>query len=183
MALHEWTVASALIERDGHLLLVRNVRQGGSEDWSTPGGVIDADDHSIIDGLAREVCEETGLRVTEWTGPAYEVIATAHDLGWRMRCEVHHAAVFHGDLVIDDPDGIVVEADFHAPDRAIDLLAACPRWVREPISDWIAAPWPTTIAWATGQLAAKSEPLGVGLRRYEYVVHGTRRADLRVERI
>ena len=58
MALHEWTVASALIERDGHLLLVRNVRNGGGEDWSTPGGVIDADDESIIAGLAREVVEK-----------------------------------------------------------------------------------------------------------------------------
>ena len=183
MALHEWTVASALIERDGHLLLVRNLRQGGSEDWSTPGGVIDPEDQSIIEGLAREVCEETGLRVTAWTGPAYEVIATAHDLGWRMRCEVHHAAAFQGDLAIDDPDGIVVEADFHAPERAIDLLAACPRWVREPISDWITAPWPTTISSSAPHTAESSESSDLALRRYEYVVHGTRRADLRVERI
>ena len=61
VTLHEWTVASALIERDGQLLLVRNVRHGGHQDWSTPGGVIDPEDDSILVGLAREVVEETGL--------------------------------------------------------------------------------------------------------------------------
>ena len=42
MAVHEWTVAGGLIETDAGVLLVRNVRRGGFEDWSTPGGVIDA---------------------------------------------------------------------------------------------------------------------------------------------
>jgi len=37
MAVHEWTVAGGLIETDAGVLLVRNVRRGGSEDWSTPG--------------------------------------------------------------------------------------------------------------------------------------------------
>ena len=182
MALHEWTVASALIERDGHLLLVRNVRNGGGEDWSTPGGVIDADDESIIAGLAREVCEETGLRITQWAGPAYEVIATAHDMGWRMRCEVHQVAAFAGDIIVGDPDGIVVEAGFHPPEHAADLLTACPRWVREPITDWIAAPWPTAGVDLRTSMEALPRVDGA-MRRYEYAVFGTRRADLRVERL
>ena len=69
----EWLVGGALVESDGRLLLVRNQRRGGYEDWSTPGGVIDADDGSLLDGLTREVEEETGLRVTCWEGPLYEV--------------------------------------------------------------------------------------------------------------
>ena len=44
MSLHEWTVAGGLIETDSGVLLVRNQRRGGFEDWSTPGGVIDAED-------------------------------------------------------------------------------------------------------------------------------------------
>src|SRR3989454_974985 len=67
----EWLVAGALVESDGRLLFVRNQRRGGSEDWSTPGGVIDADDGSLLDGLTREVEEETGLRVTRWEGPRH----------------------------------------------------------------------------------------------------------------
>src|SRR4029453_4427993 len=106
----EWQVAGALVESDGRLLFVRNQRRGGHEDWSTPGGVIDADDASLLAGLTREVEEETGLRVREWSGPLYEVRALAPDMGWRMRCEVHLAVAFDGDLRVEDPDGIVVEA-------------------------------------------------------------------------
>ena len=40
MSLREWTVAGALVETPQGVLLVRNVRHGGFEDWSTPGGVI-----------------------------------------------------------------------------------------------------------------------------------------------
>src|SRR5258708_7238637 len=58
----EWTVAGALLETDAGLLMVRNVRRGGLEDWSTPGGVVDADDATVLAGLEREVFEETGLR-------------------------------------------------------------------------------------------------------------------------
>ena len=60
-AWREWTVAGALLETDAGLLMVRNVRRGGFEDWSTPGGVVDADDASLLAGLEREVFEETGL--------------------------------------------------------------------------------------------------------------------------
>ena len=36
----------------------------------------------------------------EWTGPLYEVRAHAPDMGWRMRCEVHLAVAFDGDVVV-----------------------------------------------------------------------------------
>src|SRR5262245_5690491 len=110
--MREWTVAGGLVETEAGVLLVRNQRRGGYEDWSTPGGVIDADDASLLDGLTREVEEETGLRVRAWTGPLYEVHAYAPDMGWRMRCEVHLADGYDGELHVDDPDGIVVAAEF-----------------------------------------------------------------------
>jgi 8-oxo-dGTP pyrophosphatase MutT (NUDIX family) len=166
--LRQWTVAGALVERDGHLLLVRNVRHGGREDWSTPGGVIDADDATVLAGLAREVEEETGLRVREWDGVCYEVIAHAPDLGWRMRCEVHRVASFEGDLTIADPDGIVVEAEFCEPAVATERLAGCPQWVREPLSEWLADTWSGT---------------NDGLhRRYVYEISGSTLSQLRVTR-
>ena len=38
------------------------VRRNGSSDWTPPGGVIEvADGESVLDGLTREVAEETGL--------------------------------------------------------------------------------------------------------------------------
>ncbi|MGQ0806011.1 MAG: NUDIX hydrolase [Actinomycetota bacterium] len=161
----EWLVAGALVEVDGRLLMVRNRRRGGFSDWSTPGGVIDADDATLLDGLAREVEEETGIRVRRWEGPVYEVQAVAPDLGWTMRCEVHRAVEFDGELRVDDPDGIVVEAEFFPPGECHALLGECARWVAEPLGEWLAERW------------------GPGdMRGYQYEVRGTARADLKVRR-
>jgi 8-oxo-dGTP pyrophosphatase MutT (NUDIX family) len=109
--------------------------------------------------------EETGLRVTEWEGPLYEVRATAVEMGWVMRCEVHRALAFEGDLVVDDPDGIVVEAAFAAADACSEFLALCAPWVREPLADWIEHRWGPE-----------------DRREYAYDVFGTGRDALRVVR-
>ena len=63
----DWLVGGAVLVDADDLLLVRNRRRDGSFDWTPPGGVIDETDGSITDGIAREVAEETGLRVTEWS--------------------------------------------------------------------------------------------------------------------
>jgi 8-oxo-dGTP pyrophosphatase MutT (NUDIX family) len=165
MALSEFTVAGGLVESAQGLLLVRNQRRNGAVDWSTPGGVIDPTDVSLRAGLTREVEEETGLRVSEWEGPIYEVTATAHEMGWVMRCEVHRAVAYEGDLVVDDPDGIVVEATFAATDACDELLSLCAPWAREPLADWLAERWGPDHA-----------------RAYRYDVFGTSRDDLRVVR-
>lgn len=139
--MHEWTVAGGLVEGPEGVLLVRNRRRNGRFDWSTPGGVIDATDQTLLEGLTREVEEETGLRVTAWEGPLYEVHAVACDLGWSMHCEVHRALAYEGELRVDDPDGIVVEAAFFPSVDAAELLADCMQWVREPLSEWLLGPW------------------------------------------
>ena len=165
VAVREWTVAGGLLETPDGVLLVRNQRRGGLEDWSTPGGVIDDDDADLLAGLTREVAEETGLRVREWSGPLYEVRAHAPDMGWRMRCEVHLAVAFDGDVIVDDPDGIVVEAAFLSPTECVTLLASCAPWVGEPLSAWLRDRW---------------EP-GSGVD-FRYDVFGTTRDDMRVVR-
>jgi len=140
--MRDWTVAGGLIENDEGLLLVCNRRRNGSVDWSPPGGVIEvAAGESLLDGLTREVEEETGVRVTEWVGPLYEVRAEAVGLGWRLRAEVHLAVVFDGELRVADPDGIVVDARFVSLDECEGQLAACHPWVREPLSEWLRARW------------------------------------------
>ena len=134
-------MASAIVERADELLMVLNPRRGGALDWSTPGGVIDPEDPSVLAGLTREVQEETGLVVDAWDDLLYAVEAEAVDLGWRMRCEVYRAVSFHGDLRIDDPDGIVIDAAFVPRPDCADRLAKCLQWVREPLTDWLAQPW------------------------------------------
>jgi 8-oxo-dGTP diphosphatase len=138
---HEWTVAGAVLEHGDGLLLVCNQRRNGSLDWSTPGGVIDATDASILDGLTREVEEETGLVVQGWEGPLYEVTMVALDLGWIMHCEVHRAISFEGELRVEDPDGIVVDAAFVPATDVGARLGECFHWVREPLSAWLAERW------------------------------------------
>ena len=124
------------------LLLVQNRRRDGSLDWSPPGGVIEVHDgESVVDGLTREVEEETGIVVTEWSGPVYEVAAVAEGLGWSLRVEVHRAVAFTGDLLIDDPDGIVVDARFVPVADCEAHLQGCHRWVREPLGAWLEERW------------------------------------------
>jgi 8-oxo-dGTP diphosphatase len=138
--LKHWVVAGGVIESDGGLLLVRNHRRGGVVDGSTPGGVIDAGEE-VLDGLTREVREETGLVVTEWRGPLYEIHTHAPDMGWQLRVEVHEAVSFEGGLAPDDPDGIVEEACFVAPDEWSNRLADSHPWVREPLTEWLLERW------------------------------------------
>ena len=134
-------MAGAVLEHGDGLLLVCNQRRNGSLDWSTPGGVIDPTDASVLDGLTREVEEETGLVVREWEGPLYEVTATAVDLGWVMHCEVHRALSFDGELRVDDPDGIVIDAAFVPPAEIPSRLGDCFHWVREPLAAWLLERW------------------------------------------
>jgi ADP-ribose pyrophosphatase len=157
------TVAGAVMERDGRLLLVCNRRRNGARDWSTPGGVVDPTDASVLAGLTREVEEETGLIVRAWDGPLYEVTAVALDMGWQLRCEVHRALEFEGDLRIDDPDGIVVDAEFVAPGLLDEHLMDCFRWVRDPLAAWLGERWDPADA-----------------RRFTYEVRGTSLASFEV---
>jgi 8-oxo-dGTP diphosphatase len=156
----EWLVAGALVEAAGGVLLVRNQRRGGSTDWSTPGGVIDDTDATLLDGLTREVEEETGLRVTSWEGPIYEVHAVALDLGWTLRAEIHRALEYEGELRVEDPDGIVIAAEFVAvAECAARLAAEGSPWVHEPLAEWLEERW------------GADAPRG-----YRYELRGTREA-------
>jgi 8-oxo-dGTP diphosphatase len=160
--MRDWVVGGALLHGPDGVLLVRNRRRNGSHDWSPPGGVIDAGE-SLLDGLTREVLEETGLTVTGWRGPIYEIQVEAPGLGWRLRVEAHLAEAFHGELRLDDPDGIVVDARFVTVAECASHLEGCHPWVGEPLAEWLAEPWE-------------------GVRPFGYHVEGTSLADLVVIR-
>lgn len=138
--MRDWLVGGGLILGPDGLLLVRNRRRNGSVDWSPPGGVIDHGE-TLVEGLSREVAEETGVVVEKWVGPVYQVSVEAPGLGWRLRVEAHLAVDFAGDLVIDDPDGIVEEATFVQVDACGARLDGCHPWVAEPLAAWLAERW------------------------------------------
>jgi 8-oxo-dGTP diphosphatase len=133
----DWVVGGGIIETAAGILMVHNRRRNGSSDWSTPGGVID-EGESVIEGLGREVNEETGLEVIEWIGPVYEIEAVAIDMEWRLRVEVHRAVAHSGDIRIDDPDGIVFDARFVPHEQLGEHLAGNQVWVSEPLLDYVA---------------------------------------------
>jgi hypothetical protein len=86
-------------------------------------------------------------------------------MGWHMRCEVHRAVSFDGDLRVDDPDGIVVEARFVPAHLCDQQLSSCAPWVREPLTEWLKERW---------------EPHD--RRGFHYEVSGTSRDSMRVVR-
>lgn len=140
--MREWVVASGIVEGPDGVLLVQNRRRNGRVDWSPPGGVVEVGDgESVRDGLTREVREETGLLVTEWHGPVYDVSAEAAGLGWRLRVEVFRAVTYEGVLAVDDPDGIVVDARFVPVDGCAATMSGT--WVptHEPFLAWLIERW------------------------------------------
>lgn len=119
------------------VLLVRNLRADGRSDWTPPGGVIDPGE-DLVEGLTREVREETGLEVAEWSPPLYSIVAEAPGLGWRLHVEVRRALDVRGRLRIgDDPDGIVVGADWVGAGACEQRLCDAHPWVREPLVEWM----------------------------------------------
>lgn len=163
--MREWLVASGVVESSAGLLLVQNRRRNGDLDWSTPGGVVEvADGESVLEGLTREVLEETGIEVAAWHGPLYRVEVEAPGLGWHLRVEVHRALDFRGDLRVDDVDGIVIDARYVPTHECPVHLDACPPWVREPLAAWLEERWESG-------------------REWRYRVDGLTRAEMQVLRL
>ena len=59
---HSVPGAQALVERDGRVLLGRRAHEPAAGFWDVPGGFLDEGEHPL-DGLRRELHEETGLHV------------------------------------------------------------------------------------------------------------------------
>jgi 8-oxo-dGTP diphosphatase len=163
--MREWLVASGIVEGPDGLLLVQNRRRDGTFDWSPPGGVIEVGEgESVIAGLTREVEEETGIFVRGWQGPVWVVEAEARDMGWHLRVEVHRAVDFDGEVRVEDPDGIVVDARFVPAGDCRAWLETTWLPTHEPLVAWLAERWTEA-------------------RSYRYRVHGARRDTMTIVRL
>jgi 8-oxo-dGTP diphosphatase len=134
--MRSFRVGGGLIVIDNQLLLAANRRRQGTLEWTPPGGVIDHGE-SVTSGITREVHEETGLRVATWHERHYTVSVEAADLGWLMSVEAWLATSAHGEIALNDPDGIVEQAAFFDLTEVEFLLADSPLWVRVPLMTWI----------------------------------------------
>lgn len=107
----------ALIVEAGRLLLVNAYPGGTSDLWCAPGGGVEAGS-GLVENLEREVYEETGLSVevgglalvNEFHNPA----TGFHQVELFFRAEVVAGAL---DPAWCDPDAIVTERRFFAPDE------------------------------------------------------------------
>lgn len=97
----------AVIVRDGRLLLVNAWPGTKSDLWCAPGG--GAEDHaSLIDNLAREVFEETGLRVAVGApclvNEYHSEMRNLHQVEVFFRCEIRSGET---SAAWRDPEGVV----------------------------------------------------------------------------
>lgn len=159
--MRRWTVGGALIRHGDGLVLVGNRRRDRTLEWTPPGGVIDRGE-SLLEGLAREVREETGLVVDGWSHRCYTVTVDAPDMGWRLGVEAWEVTSVSGEVVIADPDGIVEQVRHATLADAPDLLQCSPPWVHTPVGAW---------------LAGSSE------QAFKFVLHGAERSGGRIERV
>lgn len=143
--MREFTVAGGLIYGRPEsgvfpVLLVCNKRRNGKLDWSPPGGIVDPGEQ-VLEGLTREVQEETQLTVASWSPARYTVAVSFTGQDYSLKATVFEAESWAGDLHVDDPDGVVIDATFARGDEISECLALAPQWVAEPMANWLENPW------------------------------------------
>jgi ADP-ribose pyrophosphatase YjhB (NUDIX family) len=111
---------SATIYREGRVLLVRRARAPGRDLFSLPGGVVEAGE-TLVEAVAREVLEETGLTVepVELAGHREVIVRDAEG-----RVERHFVILsFACRWIAGDagPSDEVAEARWVAPDEIAGL--------------------------------------------------------------
>ena len=72
---------SAVIVRDGKILIVRRARPPAQDRYTLPGGVVEVGE-TLIEAITREVEEETALSIEPIERPAGFVLLRGRETGW-----------------------------------------------------------------------------------------------------
>lgn len=127
-------IAAALIRRGDEILLVQ--QQGPADSfpsWALPGGVAEPGE-LLSETLARELREETGLKILESGRLIYFVEIDDLETGSQTQAFVFEVDLWDGDLRAEDPDGFILEVGFFSRAEAIRRLEQLPwRAMREPL--------------------------------------------------
>ncbi|MDQ4036120.1 MAG: NUDIX hydrolase [Chloroflexota bacterium] len=117
-------IVSAIVRRDGRLLLVEQQGPADPEpSWMLPGGRVE-DGETLVAALERELDEETGLTLTGSLQIAFVVDLVA---GGDRYTAMTFACAADGDPAPHDPDGLVRAATWIDPTEALARLR-CIDW-------------------------------------------------------
>ena len=173
---HTRNAVFAVVESGPEVLLVANKRNRGRIKWSLPGGSVHGAE-SPLERLEKEVREETGIKVINWSKLIYTCLVKHRGDGSGLDrfVEVHQAGDWNcRDGRAADPEDLLRFEDESLSGERLGVVAGffsdlppdgslarnLRRYVREPILDWRSLPWE-------------------GPRHYEYLVTG----DGTVERL
>ncbi|HET7645617.1 MAG TPA: NUDIX hydrolase [Candidatus Limnocylindria bacterium] len=135
-------VVSALVRRDGRLLLVLQRGPGDPRPtWMLPGGVVEGGE-TVLDALGRELGEETGLELTASPQLAFAV-HVIDDVDAYLA--LTFACSASGELAPSDPDGHVRDAAWVEPSDALERLGQVGWYDAGPLRRYLAG--------ASGELA------------------------------
>jgi len=122
---------AAIIRQGDEVLLVREQRpREPAIFWASPGGHVEPGE-LLLEALAREVREETGLRVLRPGRLAFVIQHTPPGNGAQAMIFYFEIDAWDGELQPADPDGVAVEAHFFPVAEAIRMLEKHLPWRRE----------------------------------------------------
>ena len=117
-------VVGALLRRGGRLLLVEEREPADPQStWMLPGGRVEAGE-LLVEALRRELAEETGLRLIDEPRMAFLVDIVGSEGGYSA---ITFDCAAEGTLEPNDPDGLVMRAEWVEIDEALERLA-CVSW-------------------------------------------------------
>jgi len=121
---------SALVARDGKILLIHRFKNG-SEYWVVPGGGVE-DRESLEESLKREVVEETSLDLIR-----FELLGTTEDGEYShyfYKCELSAGEPKIGGPELKDSDENNIYILEWVPIQIVDRLNVYPKLIKQYIS-------------------------------------------------
>lgn len=136
--MHITQITAGIIRQGDSILLVeQQAPHDPVSGWSLPGGRVEAGEF-LDDALRREIGEETGLRVEKLGALVYmsQLIMAPEDA--QYIAYIFNVDQWSGEIQINDPDEVILQAVFLPIPEAIDKLENTPwKSMGEPIAAYL----------------------------------------------
>jgi 8-oxo-dGTP diphosphatase len=131
-------IASAVARQHGDLLLVQQRYPGDPRSyWGLPGGLVEPGEE-LLAGLGRELIEETGLTLVGTPTIAFVIqVLRQTEQGKQQWFACHFDCEVAGQINSQDPDGLILSAQWVPEQAALKHLGADPQYDCEPLRRWL----------------------------------------------